>query len=256
MTTEAANLAEATMKDSNVRKPLSWSDFVAARQHAALIASQRPTPIASPAQTVFTTWELCENILRNLPCMALEQIRGLNSTCNAIVSRSRSLQQTRYLEPRPVVFARATSASPALTQLLIELNASSYELIIIELQPILKDKGDIYSRFSWNIHGPPGSRSLAKASMGIEFRDIHRLAAISPRASLNDMFLSQPPVHKMRITIEGHLKRKHRFRPFKCVEVIALDNERGITFGQVFDKIGQSIRRHYNARVGLMTINL
>jgi hypothetical protein len=24
----------------------------------------------------------------------------------------------------------------------------------------------------------------------------------------------------------------------------------------VFDKIGQSIRRHYNARVGLMTINL
>jgi hypothetical protein len=256
-TTRSAASTETAIQASSDRKPLSWQDFAAARQLAAQhaqIASQHATAVADSAQIVFATWELCDIILKNLSCTDLKHVRRVNSTCNEVAKRSLSLQQNRYLKPRSVDSARITFASPTLTQLLIDLNASSFELIVIELHPILKGKGGTYPRYSWNIHGGPGSRLLAKEGMAIEFRDINRLAAISRHASLNDMFLSQPPVHNMRITIEGHMKRKHRFRPLKCVEVIVLNNEGGITFGEVFDKVGQSIRRHHNARVGLMTI--
>jgi hypothetical protein len=256
-TTRSAASTETAIQASSDRKPLSWQDFAAARQLAAQhaqIASQLATPVASSAQVVFATWELCDIILKNLSCADIERVRGVNSTCNAVAKRSLSLQQNRYIKPRSIDSARITFASPTFTQLLIGLDVSSYELIVIELHQILKVKGVAYSRFSWSIHGGPVSRLLAKEGLGIEIRDINRLAAISRHASLNGMFLSQPPVHNMRITIEGHVKRKHRFRPLKCVEVVVLNNERGITFGEVFDKVGQSIRLHHNARVGLMTI--
>jgi hypothetical protein len=256
-TTETANSAQVANEDSNVRKPLSWSDFVAARQHAALIANQRPIPIASPVHTVFGIWELCENILQNLSCIDLERIKSLNPTCNAVVNRSGFLQQTRCLEPRPMSSARTTSASSVYDQRLISPRVNNVYTIaqlvqdasladfVFDLHLLLKIKEGRYIFRNWGTFGMP--------RFGIEFRDVNRLAAISRHASLNNRFLSQTPVQDIRIHIMGHVKRKHRRRHLNCVEIIVLNNAGGVTFGQVFEKVGQSICRFHDARVGYMT---
>jgi hypothetical protein len=50
----------------------------------------------SPAQIVFATWELCDNILNQLSCADLERIRGLNRTYNAVVKRSFNLSHALH----------------------------------------------------------------------------------------------------------------------------------------------------------------
>jgi hypothetical protein len=54
-----------------------------ASQHAIVAA-----PIANPAHIACASWELCDNILKQLSCADLERIRILNRICNAVVNWS------------------------------------------------------------------------------------------------------------------------------------------------------------------------
>jgi hypothetical protein len=65
-------------------------------QHRSPSPHELHPQVASPAHIAFATWELCENILKQLSCADLERARGLNCTCNAVVKRSLSLSHALH----------------------------------------------------------------------------------------------------------------------------------------------------------------
>lgn len=255
---------ETTTEKPTVRKPLSWLDFFRARQLAQ--------PPASPAQIVFFTWELCENIFKHLSCDDLARARGICTMSNTVTKHSPSLQQAQYLEPRThnsdwVITgpnrlpgcAQSDSTNPVVVSLYRNRHTGWNERVTFELHPALKGDGMRfnYKYKCWTMRGNP--RWLWQPR--VEFKDIGRIAATSIHSNLNDMLVCQPPARVIRIFINDNVKQKRSSGqpplPDWCVredrvETILVQDEKGIRFGQLFEAIGMAIRRHKNASVGRM----
>lgn len=217
---------------------------------------------------VFSTWELCESILKFLPCNDLVRAKRICLILKDVVDQTAALQQPLFLQPRTdqsvwTITRKSASGDSETDELLAGPNMARYtnkaisdgEMVtkfdVFELHPALKVYHLQSSRnISWYLRG------CAKNARHLSFYDttevvfeniIHPVAGIPRHSSLDKMFLSQPPARHVRIALKCRCRHgivlNHPDVHAVPNESIAIRNDVGITFGQLRDKMKLALRQ-------------
>ena len=208
---------------------------------------------------VFSTWELCENILKFLPCDDLVRARRVSTTLKNVVDQTAALQQPLSLQPRTEASVWTITTRPSDSggssyddRLLAGPNMAQHvkeailggeiatEIPIFELHPQLKFFRLHSVRYiALELRGCAKRRSFYNTTE-VRFDTIpDPVVGIPRRSSLDKMFLSQPPARQVMVALKCRCGRAHTL---KCPEEhfdpngsIAIRNDSGVTFGQVRD---------------------
>ena len=213
------------------------------------------------SRNAFSIWELCENILKFLPCDDIVRTRRVSTTLKNVVDQTAALQQPLFLQPRAeasvwTITTRSSDSGGSFydDRLLAGLNMAQHvkesilggevatELPIFELHPELKLIRLHSVRYiSLESRGCAKRKSFYNTTE-VGFDTITNPAADIPRhSSLNKMFLSQPPARQVRVALKcccrNALTLKYPEEHFDPNGSIAIRNDNGVTFGQIRDSV-------------------
>jgi len=186
------------------------------------------------SRDVFSTWELCENILKYLPCDDLVRAKRVSPTLKNVIDQTAALQQPLFLQPRTeasvwTITTRPSDmegsfyddrllAGPDMAQHVKEAilgGEIATELPIFELHPQLKLFRLHSVRYiCLELRGCAKRKSFYNTTE-VGFDTITASTAGIPRHSSLDMFLSQPPACQVRVVL---ICRCGRALTLKCPE--------------------------------------
>lgn len=217
------------------------------------------TMATNASSDLFSTWELCEDILKFLPCDDLVRARRVSPTLKNVVDQAVALQQPLFLQPRTeasiwTITTRPSDwggsfyddrllAEPIMAQHVKEAilgDEIATELPIFELHPELKSFRLHSVRYiSLELRGCAKRKSFYN-STGVGFDTIADPVVGIPRhSSLDKMFLSQPPARQVRVALKCRCGRALTLKlpeeHFDPNGSIAIRNDSGVTFGQIRD---------------------
>ena len=220
---------------------------------------------------VFSTWELCENILDFLPCKDLARARRVCLIFKNVVDQTSALQQSLFLQPRTSRWVWTLScksffrshktdkllAGPSMARHVKEAISEGEmvaKLTVFELHPALHvDRIHTSRSLGWLLGCCATENSMYSFydAADIVFNRVNPVTDILRHSSMETMFLSQPPVLDIRFTVKcGCRSRLTSKCPCTHVsglilsEMIHIHNDTGITFGELRDRIQLELLRY------------
>ncbi|KAK5722843.1 hypothetical protein LTR17_014229 [Elasticomyces elasticus] len=230
----------------------------------------------SAATEVFRTFELCEMIIQDFRPIDLIRVSGLNHTTRAVIADSTKMQEMLFLKPVPdnecklwglnrwgnlIAGEKAhqvlegtdannddprTMSESTRLQVAHEITHAFSPHIVNDLvlwyHPSSRYGGIVNSAYEY-IHKVSGRAEL------MVFRDTLIFKPLSPYASCRGMYLSQPPVHSISVTVYkddtpaavcGYVRKD---RPMFTAK-FTLSNPTGLTFGEVIDRLHYELREN------------
>lgn len=240
-----------TVASSSIKSSVRWSDIAAGRKSTH--------PDAAPIKPVIDTPELCEMVLAYLE---LKDLLRMQHVCHAIektIKASPALLTRLFLKPVNVADSKpwiidanhkllagdsateyiksikATGAKPR------TINPLAYNPLLLSMK-----NGGVKPvwEFKHNLYNGPGYYDY----MYFNFTNVRYLAA---EASCRSMYLSQPPVKKVELEMEGRRDyppwEDRRGLPkwwYGPVSRPIVEDANGVTFGQLVNVICSEMNRH------------
>ncbi|KAK5675249.1 hypothetical protein LTS10_012010 [Elasticomyces elasticus] len=264
-----------TIITSAAHAPMAVTKKMAPKLNAGRLYSDIVTG-RSAATQVFNTFELGEIIIQDFGPFDLIRISGLNHVTRAVVADSTKMQEMLFLKSLPDNECKLWGlnrwgnliAGEKANQVLEGTDADNnngstmgestrlqvaYEIthalsphvvnnLVLDYHPSSRYGGNGIGAQAYEhihkVHGRP-------ESITVVYWLVNR--TLSPHASCRAMYLSQPPVHRILVTIYGRC-REHA-RCAECVDwpgagdhtaVVAtftLSNSTGLTFGEIIDRL-------------------
>ncbi|KAK3614922.1 hypothetical protein LTR56_026920 [Elasticomyces elasticus] len=245
--------------------PMAVTNKMAPKLNAGRLYSDIVTG-RSAATQVFGTFELCEIIIQELAPFDLIRISGLNHVTRAVIADSTKMQETLFLKSIPDNECKLWAlnrwgdliAGDKANQVLEATDADNKDPTTMSESTRLQVTFEITHAFSPHIvnnlvlHHLPSWQYGPIVAQAYEFvHDVHGRSksitvaywllnrTLSPHASCRAMYLSQPPVNRIFVTVYRrcneytHAAGGHK----NFVAKFTISNSTGLTFGEVIDRV-------------------
>jgi len=225
--------------------PVRWSDVVAGRKSTH--------PAVAPVQSVINITELCENVLIYLSVQDLCRAKRVCRQLNTVINQSSVLKSNLFLEPRVnnttwVIPSSELSscdegsilAGPKADRYVSEAKSSGMatrELDVLELHPALTvnryhNSLVMFGGMTYFLRHYLSDPEWYFNFCGVEVNnDRIDIANLSVTSSLNNMYLSQPPIKKVFICRNSRYVDSNG--KIWWGDSVNIQNPVGITFGQL-----------------------
>lgn len=225
--------------------PVRWSDVVAGRKSTH--------PDVAPIQRVINITELCENVLDHLPVQDLYRAKRVCRRFTAVINKSTALKPNLFLELRinnvtwvvpdeSPCLGGSLLAGPKADEYVSEARAGgrpTNQITIFELHPMLNiseyDRSIAFSTDGLTYFMRHYFRNPGVYEMHCEAKFTHgRIEDLPTASSLNNMYLSQPPVKQLCLDTSGpYYSEAAGGIMYGSVGSVTISDPVGITFAQL-----------------------